>query len=189
MFDFNNADKQREFDTMPDGTIVPVHLTLRPGGAGDGNWLKRSRNGDCLMLDCEFTVIDGEFAKRKFWSLMTVEGETEGQQRAADISRSRLRGMLESAKGIEPSDESETAQAARRVTSFGDFDGLRFWVKVGYESPKDNYKAKNTLAAIITPDKKEWSKLEQVAKKADAAQQFGNTPKPAATGTVPPWAA
>lgn len=161
MFDFNDAEKQREGGLIPDGTVVPVHLTVRPGGAGEGAWLKRNRDGNCLMLDCEFTVFEGEFAPRKFWSLLTVEGETEGQKKGADITRSRIRAMLESARGINPADTGEAAIAQRRIGGFQDLDGLRFWAVVGLEEGRDGYKDKNVLKAVVTPDRKGWTKLEQ----------------------------
>jgi len=198
MYDLNQAEKQTSADSLiPDGTIVPVHATLRPGGAGEGGWLKRNRDGSCLMMDFEFTVIEGPYARRKFWTLLTVEGETEGQQKAADISRSRLRAMLESARGIDPSDESENAIAGRRVGSLGDFDGLRFWAVVGYEKGKDGYKDKNVLKAVVTPDRKDWTRLDQTARPSGPssvpATPSGVSGQPAAVKTSsagrPSWAA
>jgi hypothetical protein len=161
-YDFNTASEQRTNDLIPDGTIATVHMTIRPGNAGEGGWLKRSKAGDSEALDCEFTVVDGPFAKRKFWSLFTIEGTTEGQKKAGEISGARLRAILESVHGIRPDDESPNASAKRRVNSWGDFDGLRFVAKVGVDKGKDGYKDKNGLAAVITPDRKDWSKVEQV---------------------------
>jgi len=189
--DFNNADRQRATgELIPENTIVPVHMVVRPGGAGDGGWLKRNQAGNCLMIDCEFTVIEGNYARRKFWTLLTTEGETEGQQTAADITRSRLRAILESARGITPDDESEQAMNARRVSGIGDFDGLRFWAVVGLEPAKGEYKAKNVLKAVITPDRKEWAKLEQVGRPASAAPAKTSTAAKAPSGGAKPsWAA
>lgn len=172
-FDFNNAPDQREGGLIADGTVAVVHMTIRPGSAGEGGWLKRSKDGGSQAMDCEFTVVDGPFAKRKFWSLFTVEGTSEGHAKAAEISASRLRGILESAKGIRPDDESDTAKAGRRVTSWGDFDGLRFVAKIGIEKGKkrnpadtspspEMYPDKNSLVAAVTPDRKDWVKVEQV---------------------------
>ncbi len=143
-----------------------MHLTVRPGNSGEGGWLKRSKGGDSQALDCELTVVDGPFAKRKFWSLFTVEGTTDGHAKAAEISASRLRGILESARGIRPDDETDAAKAARRVSSWGDFDGLRFTAKIGIEKAKEGsgFKDKNSLDAAITPDRKAWVKVEQIAK-------------------------
>lgn len=188
--DFNNAEAQREVGGLiDDGTIAVVHLTVKPGNAGEGGWLKRSKAGDSQALDCEFTVVDGNFAKRKFWSLFTVEGTTEGHAKAAEISASRLRGILESARGINPTDESDTAKNGRRVTSWGDFDGVRFIAKIGIEKGTNGYKDKNTLVAAVTPDRRDWHKVEQVAKTTTASPSIAPGAM-AATATVskPSWA-
>jgi hypothetical protein len=192
--DFNNAEAQREGGLIADGTVAVVHLTVRPGNSGEGGWLKRSKDGGSQAMDCEFTVVEGPFAKRKFWSLFTVEGTTEGHAKAAEISASRLRGILESAKGIRPDDESDAAKNGRRVTSWGDFDGLRFVAKIGVETakPGSGYKDKNTLDAAVTPDRKAWVKVEQV--KQPGLQQIGaaaaNVAQKAAAGASqkPAWA-
>ena len=95
-YDYSTTPPPREFDLIPNGTIASVTMKLRPGGAGEGGWLKRSKNGECSMLDVEFTVLDGEFVRRKFWANMILEGTTPGHAQAASISRSTLRAILES---------------------------------------------------------------------------------------------
>jgi hypothetical protein len=60
--DYNNAGAQRSFDIIPDGTIVVAQMNIRPGGAGEDGFLKRSKDGGCEMLDVEFTVVEGEYA-------------------------------------------------------------------------------------------------------------------------------
>jgi hypothetical protein len=159
--DFNNADPQRSFDVIPDGTIATVHMTVRPGSAGEGGWLRRSKDGESEALDCEFVVLDGPFAKRKFWSLFTVNGTTPGHAEAAKISSSKLRAILESARGIKPDDKSDAAKEARRTSSYGDFNGLSFVARIGVEPPQNGYKAKNRLDRVITPDEKAWHPVRQ----------------------------
>lgn len=166
--DFNNASEQREGGLIPAETVAVVHLTIRPGNAGEGGWLKRSKDGSSFGIDAEFTVVEGTHAKRKFWKLFTVEGATEGHAKAAEISASQLRAILESARGVRPDDESDAAKAARRVGSWGDFNGLRFVAKIGIEKGKEGYKDKNTLDAAVTPDRKAWVKVEQVAQQITA---------------------
>ena len=162
-FDFNTAEEQRATGSLiPDNTVVMVVAKLRPGGHGQDGWLKTNKDGTCLMVDLEFTVDGGDFDRRKFWSMMVTEGDTDGQQKAANISRSKLRAMLESAHGVNPSDNSPEAQAKRKVASYSDFDGLRFCAKVGIEAgglkdkmagpDSERYADKNTLKAVITPD-------------------------------------
>jgi hypothetical protein len=189
--DFNNAGEQRSGDLMPEGTICPVHLTVRPGSSGEGGWLKRSKDGGSMSLDCEFTVTEGPHAKRKFWSLMLVEGTTEGHQKASEISAARIRAMLESAHGIRPDDESDAAKNKRRLANWGDLNDIRFVAKVGVEKGKDGYKDKNTLAEVMTPDRKQWAKLEQPARQ-QGFQPIGNAAAAvvakAATTVKPAWA-
>jgi hypothetical protein len=86
MLNFNEADAQRSFDIIPEGTVATVHMTVRPGRAGEGDWSRRSKDGNSEGLNCEFTVVDGPHAKRKFWSLLTISGTTPGHAQAAEIS-------------------------------------------------------------------------------------------------------
>lgn len=167
--DFNTAPEQRSGDLIPDGTVATVQMTVRPGASGEGGWCKRSKDGTALMLDLEFTVVDGPHAKRKLWENWLVDGQSEGQQKARDISFSRIRAVLEAVHGVKPDDESDNAKAKRRISSFGDLDMLRFPVKIGVEPPRDNFKARNTIVEIVTPDRKAWTKVEQVPRAASAA--------------------
>jgi hypothetical protein len=157
--DFNDVGEQRSFEVIPDGTVATVRMKVRPGNAGEGGWLRRSKDGNSEALDCEFTLLDG--SKRKFWTLLTVTGTTEGHKEAADISKRYLRAMLESARGIRPDDKSNTAKEARRTTSYGDFNGLSFMVRIGVEPARNGYKAKNKLDCIITPNETDWRAVAQ----------------------------
>jgi hypothetical protein len=165
-FDYNEASEQRTIDLIPANTICTVEMSIRIGGSGEDGMLKRSKNGDCEMLEVEFTVVDGPHARRKFWDRMILHGLSDGQAKAAEISRAKLRAMLESARGIKPGDTSEEARKAR-VAELLDFDDLRFIAKVGVEkgAPKGNgdgnWPDKNYLLEVVTPDRKEWHAVEQ----------------------------
>lgn len=187
MMDFNDAEKHTGPNVLiPNGTKAVVQLTLRPGGAGDGGWLRRSKSGDAMMLDCEFVVTEGQYAKRKFWTYLTISGDTEGQQKATAISRSLIRAMLESARGIDPAATDEKAVAGRRVSAYSDLDGLRFWAVIGIEAGKDGYADKNRLTAVITPDRKDWSPVDQGG--ATAAPAAYAQAKAAPAAGRPQWA-
>lgn len=196
MLDFNAAEPQRDMGLIDDGTVAVVQINVRPGHAGEGGWLKRSKTGESEALDCEFTVVDGPYAKRKFWTLFTLGGISEGQKKAGDISGSRIRGILESARGIKPDDQSDAAKAARQIDDWGDLDGLRFIAKIGVEKGKDGFKDKNVLEVAVTPDRTAWKKVEQTLRQATAVASIGSTfgtapPPPAAQpGTIqkPGWA-
>jgi hypothetical protein len=178
-FNFNNDGEQRAFDVVPDNTLCTVQMTIRPGGAGLDGWLTRAKDGQSSHLNCEFVVVDGSHAKRKFWTRLTVEGENHAE--AVERSRETLRAMLESARGIRPDDKSAEAQAARSPKSWADFDGLRFVVRIGVEPPKNGYDAKNVIKKVITPDRQEWTKPEQIER--DLLN------KPASNNAAPPAAA
>src|ERR1700748_2983899 len=131
---FNDAEPQSGPNTLiPAQTKARVSMKVRPGGQGDGGWLKLNKNGDKLMLDVEFTVMDGTSAKRKFWELMVVEDKNDPESQAANISRSKLRGLLESARAIKSNDQSEAAKEKRLVNGYGEFDGMEPYVCIKIE--------------------------------------------------------
>jgi hypothetical protein len=101
--------------------------------------------------------------------------------------------MLESARGVRPSDESEAAKLARQTKGWGDFDQLRFVVRVGVEPAKNDFAAKNTIREVITPERQAWTKPEQIdrdltGKPAAAATASAPAPAPANTIARPQWA-
>jgi hypothetical protein len=183
--DFNSAGAQRTFDVIPDDTICTIQLNIKPGAAGpDGN-LTLSKKGDSSHLACEHTVVaPPEHAKRKFWSRYTVEGANHAG--AIEISNKLFKAILESVRGIKPNDTSDAAKAARQIQSWGDLDMLRFDVRIGIEPPANGYAAKNTIKEVITPDRKEYKKIEQIDRSnlpksgmPGAAGAAAATPEPA----------
>ena len=151
--DLNDADVQRDFDIIPDGTIAELQIKVRPGNSSDDGYLRTSNDGNSQGLDLELTVVAGEYAKRKLWTLLTLDGKTDGHAEAARISRSKIRAILESARGIMPDDQSDTAKAARRMNHYGELNGLRFIGRIGVQPAQNGFKAKNTLDLVITPDR------------------------------------
>ena len=188
-FDFNTAGEQRSFEVIPAGTICTLQLTIRRGGAGDDGWLKRSADGASEGLDCEFIVTEGPYAKRKLWQLYTLRGMTEKHAEAGKISNTTLRAILESARGIRPDDKSEAAQNARKVSSWADLDQIRFMARLGVKPPQGIYQAKNTIWEVITPERQEWRKPEQISAKSanSAAPATAPTTPPAGSITRPEW--
>jgi hypothetical protein len=187
--DFNQAGAQPNFDVIPKGTIVVVQMNIRPGNVGEDEILKRSRDGESEGLDAEFIVVEGEYAKRRFWSRMLVSGTTDGHAQAADFTSRTLRAIIESAKGIKSGDVSEAAKAARDVP-YSYFDGVRFMCKVDVEEAHDGYRAKNILplGGVITPDdQKNWHPIEQQPKSAETKKAGGTDIAPVPI-KKPDWA-
>ncbi|MGE5219282.1 MAG: hypothetical protein ACM3SP_19980 [Chloroflexota bacterium] len=187
-FNFNAAGEQRSFEVIPAGTICTLQVNIRPGGASDDGWLKTASNGLSEGLDCEFVVVEGQYEKRKLWQLFTLKGTTPGHAEAGKISLGTLRAILESARGIRPDDKSESAQAARKISGWGELDGLRFVARLGVRPPQGDFAAKNTIADVITPDRANWKKLEQVSKPAAPSANSQSATPPASAITRPQWA-
>ena len=182
--DFNDADSQLSgFDVIPKGTVVPVRMTLKPGGHDDhsqcwtGGYATESFETGAVYLACEFVVTGGPFAKRKMWSnigLHSKKGPTWGQ-----MGRSFIRGALNSARNVHPKDETPQASAARRIESFADLDGLEFIARVDVE--KDNKGAdRNVVKVALEPDHPDYGKFKGVAAKATSGRSgSGNSGAPA----------
>jgi len=167
LYDYSSAPPPRDLELIPIGTVASVQLRIRPGGAGEGGLLKRSKDGACEMLDLECVLVDGPYARRKFWTNLVLEGTTPGHAQAVEISRGVLRGILESARGIKPDDLSDQARV-RRTADLKDFDKIIFVARIGIEKGKprndgsgESYPDKNVIAGIITPDKKDWHPVDQ----------------------------
>lgn len=201
--DFNSAEEQSEYDVIPKGTLVKVRMTIKPGGYDDpqqgwtGGYATRNDTKGSVYLNCEFVVLEGKYAKRKIWSLIGLYSPNGPEW--ANMGRSFVRGILNSARGIKGKDESPQAQEARRISGFADLDGIEFVAKLGITEDQ-NGDDKNEIRVAITPDHKEYANLMgQVAPAAaptapapDAQQQPPANQPPSQPATPasgkPSWA-
>ena len=93
--DFNDAQTQN-FDLIPKGTIVKARLTIRPGGHNDeqqgwsGGYATRNANTGAVYLNCEYTVLEGKYARRKVFSLIGLMSPKGPEW--ANMGRSLVRG-------------------------------------------------------------------------------------------------
>jgi hypothetical protein len=188
-FDYTDAPPP-QFELIPQDTIATVSMHIRAGGAGEDGLLKRSANGDCEMLDLEFTVLDGPYKSRKFWSNLLLVGTTDLQKKMAAGNIGVLKAILDSALGLAPNDVSPEARTARTV-SLKRFEGMNFIAKIGEEKGaprKDgsgNYPDKNILAGVVTKDKREWRPVEQSPPFDAGPGGEGGTPPAGAPSAAP----
>lgn len=214
MLDFNSAETQGTGGAgpIPEDSIVAFKMTIRPPKAGkEGSthslFCKSGKGNE--YLDVEFEVNSGAYAGRKVWQNFTLVGSDQ----AAKISMRTLRAIVESARGIAPSDASPAAAAGRQLSDWDDFNSMVFLAKVGCkveQSQKDgNYYVNNEIKRIITLDDEEYSKGEYISDKplptvpaaeesthttaavshaptASAPSTWGTAPSPAAAASVPP---
>jgi hypothetical protein len=191
--DLNTAGEQRSFDVIPANTILTLQIKIRPGGAGDGGWLRRASDGASEGLDLELIVVDeGPYKGRKLWQLLTLSGTKPGHADAGKISLSTLKAIVESAKNIRPDDTSEAAQAARKIT-WQDLDGVRFVARLGVKPPEGSHPAKNTIGEVITPGSQTWRQPPQLDRESftkpnSETAPLGTTQAPANAVARPQWA-
>jgi Flp pilus assembly protein TadG len=177
--DFNDAESQQSgFDLIPKGTVVPVRMTIKPGGHDDhsqgwtGGYATQSFETGAVYLAGEFIVTAGPFAKRKMWSnvgLFSQKGPTWGQ-----MGRTFIRAALNSARNVLPQDNSAQAAAARRINGFSDLDGIEFVVHVDVE--KDNRgDDRNVIKTVVEPDHKDYGQWSVSLHKASGGGQSGTS--------------
>lgn len=189
--DFNNAPAA---NLIPKGTLAKVRLTIRPGGFDDpskgwtGGYATRGTTG-AVYLSGEFTVLEGPFARRKIFTLIGLYSPKGPDW--ANMGRSLVKCILNSARGIPAKDESPQAQAARRISGFADLDGLEFVARIDIGSDA-NGEEKNEIRSAIAADHRDYPALMGGAPTAPKptgsipAQQ--SAPRPAAGGSRPSWA-
>ena len=188
--DFNDAEAQQgAFDLIPKGAIVPLRMTIKPGGHDDhsqgwtGGYATQSHDTGAVYLACEFVVTAGPFAKRKMWSnigLLSQKGPIWGQ-----MGRSFIRAALNSARRIHPQDNTPQGSAARRINSFADLDGLEFIARVDVE--KDNKgEDRNVIKLAIEPDHKDYAALMAGVAMAPTGGGNSGAPAQAAPSFTPP---
>jgi hypothetical protein len=132
MYDYTDAPPPLERELIPAGTVATLRIHARPSNVGEDGMLKRSKAGDCEMLDIEYLVVDGLHARRKFWENLVLAGTTSGNEEAAATNRGRLGQMINSAFGLKPDDKSPQARATR-TKSLKEFEGLTFIGKIGID--------------------------------------------------------
>lgn len=192
-YDMNDAEPQMSGEIIPDGTFAKVTMAIRPGGVDgqseiDQCLLKAPKDAtsDVLMLDCEFTVTEGQHARRKFWQMFTVQGgkvDENGVSIGWKISKSTFRAMIDSALGLAPDDMSEGAKAKRVLRGLADLNGITFVAKIAVEQSAQ-YKDKNKLDRVVLPNEKEWQAImrgEVIAPSPSHRAQKAAAPAPGAT--------
>ncbi|MDP1620035.1 MAG: hypothetical protein Q8K91_16480 [Hylemonella sp.] len=176
--DFNDAEQQQSFDLIPKGTVAPVRMTIKPGGHDDasqgwtGGYATQSFETGSIFLACEFVILDGAYARRKMWSnvgLHSSKGPAWG-----NMGRTFIRAVLNSARNIQPQDNSPQAATARRIQGFNELDGIEFVARIDVE--KDGRgELRNVVKIAVEPDQADYPRAS-----APAAQ------RPAATYQAPP---
>ncbi len=186
--DFNDAEQQTSFDLIPKGTLAKVRMTIKPGGHDDAargwtdGYATESFDTGSVYLAAEFVVLAGEYAKRKLWSnigLHSPKGDAW-----ANMGRTFIRAVLNSAYGVLPSDQSPEAQNARRIASFAALDGIEFVARIDVEKDSKG-ENRNVIKLAIEPDHKDYAPLMGVASKVPTGGSSGSPAQAAPSHAAP----
>ena len=187
--DFNDAEPQQSYDIIPKGSVAPVRMTIKPGNYDDpgqgwtGGYATRNETTGSVYLNAEFAILEGPFANRRVWSLIGLLGPKGPQW--ANMGRSLVRGILNSACGLSEKDTSPQAQAIRRIDGLHVLDGIEFLAKIDIGKDR-NGEPKNEIRFAVTPNHEDWQAFLDAGGQWRPNASPANTPPqyapPAATG-------
>jgi hypothetical protein len=144
--DFSNAPEQVEFALIPNNTIAKARIDIKPGDSRRDRLLTDSKYTNSSYLNCEFVIMEGEYVRRKIFDKIGVHGSDEW----INMGKARIRAILESSRGIDPKDMSESAIKARSIDSYEELDGMEVTIKIGVDHDKSgNYEDKNKILKIL----------------------------------------
>jgi len=153
-------------------------------------------NTSAKWANLEFTIIGGQFDRRKFWHSIFVDGDKmgdSGMPLAKEIGLRTLKSIVESARAIDPADMSPQAQQNRNISGMFDLNGMEICAKIGVKKGTNGYSDSNQLMAALTPNQSEYiaqgqAPMQQTPIAAQGVQAQAATQAPQNSGAVPAWA-
>jgi len=98
-----------------------------------------------------------------------------------------MRGIIESARGIDSNDMSPEAQEKRKINGIDDLRGMQLCIKIGIEKGTNGYADKNRLIAPLTVGQNGYIGPNQ-SQPTTAATNVSTPVAPQSDNTVPDWA-
>ena len=155
---------QMERTLIPLGTVARAIILVKMGDVtipefGNGQWFKKSQSSAAKWMELEFTIVGGQFDRRKFWDRIFVDGDKLGESGiplAKEIGLRTLRSIIESANSLDPSDMSPEAQSRRQISGVDALNGMEICAKVGVKKGTNGYEDANKLMVALTPNQKEF---------------------------------
>jgi len=188
-----------DFSLIPAGTVARAIITIKPGMYvmemfGKTQSFHYSASTKAKWVELEFTIVGGEFDKRKVWDRLFVDGDkmnpNTNKPVAYEIGMSTLRSMIDSIHGLDPSDQTENAQGLRSLNGIEDINGKEFCMKVGIKKGTNGYEDSNKLMVALTPKDADY-----IGNSVGGATAPSANPSPinqgggqAPQGNVPSWA-
>ena len=158
-----SGSEQAPLELIPDKTPVRVILNLLGGDTelpefGQGHLFKTAASGS-IYCPLEFTIIGGQFDKRRVWHNMFVHGPklgSDGVSIARKIGLETLRRMVDSIHNLKGADMSAEAQQKRNLAGVQALQGQELSILVGVEPAQNGYDARNKMTVVLTPDNSDY---------------------------------
>lgn len=153
---------------IPDKTSAKAVVNIRG--------IKTSQNTGSRYLDCEFTLVGGEFNGRKVWSIImdpSFEGNTD---EAKKLGKKFLARMLEAAGLVTVGNEESYGRFPTIQDVINALNGQTVAIKVGIKKGTEGYADKNSVTDYYSPNPESGyaDKFKQVM--SGAAAQPGQAP-------------
>ena len=183
MPNFNHAEDQQSFEIIPKGTIAKVRLEITPGGHNNaaedwtGDYATRNSDTGAVYLKCVFTVLEGQYAKRKVWSNIGLHSEKGATWK--NMGHSFIKNIINSAYGLSQKDQSPQA-ASLRDCRLGGLNGLEFTARIDIEQD-DKGNDKNVIKEALAADNKHYLG-------GSAARPQSPAPVHSSNSSLPSWA-
>jgi hypothetical protein len=203
MLDLNQItpDEGNDFALIPHGTIARVIMHIKPQMDGvsipdlaNDSIFRQSATTSAKWIECEFNIIGGQFDKRKVWHNIFFDGDKKnpsGVSMSREIGLQSLRKIVDSAKGLVPSDMSPEANAKRQISGLEALNGMEFCIKVAVEKGTNGYDDKNKMLSPVTVNQEGYigggnaPQTQAPSQPSSPIQPQGQQPQ---TGAVPTWA-
>jgi hypothetical protein len=177
--DLNDVPVDRE---LIEPGIYRLEISVKEGHGGTDGWLKLAKNQRSLMLQLECKVIDAvtkkgehtssEHAGKVVRDWITLEfdetdaihlpaitvAELERYRTSVRLGRKKLRAIVDSAHALDPNDDSFVAKEKRKLASYDELNGLRFYAQIEERAGQGKYGPSNTIDFVITPDLPDYPK-------------------------------
>ena len=196
MIDLNNVGDMSpsgDFELIPENTIARAIITIKPNAVTMPEFsntpiFKASQTTSAKWLEVEYTIIGGQFDKRKFWQ-NHFDGDAKDDSGVSNLKKiglQWLKAVVESHNILQwmlHLKLKQVRQIDMQKGGVASINGMNVCVKIGIEKSNDpQYSDKNRCKVILTQG------MEGYIPSGSAPT---NTPSPAPTNNgnaVPDWA-
>jgi len=153
------SNTSNDLQPIPDGTVVRAIINFTGGDEviqefSQLSMFKKSQTTSAIYCPIEFTVMGGEFDKRRVWHNLFVHGDKMGNNGipvAREIGMRTLRNMVDSAYNLNPNDQSAEAVGKRNIMAIEALQGQEICFVVAVEKGTNGYKDRNKVKIVLTP--------------------------------------